>query len=457
MSGGAVLLALAVGLTAAAYGYLAFRRSDAAIAIVVLLWFLTTALRDPLDLSVNLGSAHILSLDLACISLAAVAVGRLASTTAWTFSRVLVAVLVVLVGLHVLRGVINVGTQAAINDARPWLWFASVLAFTATVPGGWGQQLWRVVIVTGGVIAVIALPYFVFDGIHSAGTQIDVDGELINWRPILAIGALPVLQATILAVGLRWPPSRAIRIPLVALMVAEVLLLQHRTVWVASIVVAATAFVMWAVAGRRLLLGVAAACLVCLPLVPAAMWYDSETGAPVSGPARPDRQSSGNSGPGALSDSITSIGGEDSTLSWRIDGWRDLVDANLSASEVATGNPAGTGFERGPAGAQSSLSAHNEAVDAYVRFGLPGAALLIALAVIVCVRRDQIASGTELTRSVVVLLFLSQLVFSLAYSLDVVQAVILGALLSGLQPVRRLEPNITPAVERPANRELLPI
>ncbi len=119
---------------------------------------------------------------------------------------------------------------------------------------------------------------------------------------------------------------------------------------------------------------------------------------------------------------------------WRTDEWGDLIAANDAPAEILAGNPSGQGWNQGLLldGSEADIAAHNEYVDAYVRFGLAGVVLACWLGLLLWFRRREVATPTGLTGLAVSLLLLTQLVFTVAYSLDVLQGVIAGVLVSGL-------------------------
>lgn len=403
---GAVLLGLA---------YLAIRHCVAMVALLLGVWLVTTAIRDPIDLSITISTTRVMALDVIAAILAAVAVARSSVQGVRTLGRGLVFALLALLVLHIARGVVESGLQTGFNNARPWLYFTAAMAYAATIPGAWDGRVWKVLTVAGLGAAALAVPYFVVDGVHSSSALIDQDGELVNWRPVLALGGLLVVQAAILALALQWPTHRAAICSAIAAGVV-VLLLQHRTVWLAALLAGIVAVGWWArTQDRRRVVALVAAALV-LALVPAAIW--------------------GSGHAGALVDSIKEPATGNSTLGWRTDGWGQLISSNDSPTEILVGNPSGQGFERAFRNAPD-VSAHNEYLDAYVRFGFPAVVVLCCLALLLWLRRVEIAAATNLTPHAISLLLLTQLVFSLPYSLDFVQGLILGVFVSGLAVTSR--------------------
>jgi hypothetical protein len=99
---------------------------------------------------------------------------------------------------------------------------------------------------------------------------------------------------------------------------------------------------------------------------------------------------------------------------------------------MAAGLPAGTPFDRRINGGVVDVSAHNGFVETYLRFGIPGFLALTFAGLFLWLRRRLVAQGAGIPEAAVLLLLLSQFVFSIGYSLDAVQGVIAGILVSGL-------------------------
>lgn len=407
------MLALMVcAACAVAFAFVAVRHPVVAIAIVLGAWVASFGIRDPLDLSLTISTTRVFLLDVLAAVFLVVATVRALIQNRWDLGRILVFALVALLVIHTGRGVVEFGLQTGFNSARTWMYFVAALAYVATLREFPGEALWRLLIVTGLVLAAIAVPYFFIDGVKSASGQIVHNGELVNWRPITAAGALMVLQAGILLVGLRWP-SRGGALSLAGVLAVILLLLQHRTIWVAGVVVLVIAGAWWIVdhpERRRLAIGAIVAAAAALAIFVGA--------AAIAG--------------GAFWDSIKEPASEQSTLIWRTDGWSALVRANDDPSQVLTGNPSGRGFERLSGSSATNSQAHNQYVDAYVRFGVVGTVIAACLWVLLFVRWRRVGTGSALGGRLVLLLLVTQVAFSLTYALDVSQGIVGGALVCGL-------------------------
>ena len=241
-----ILLAVAGLAGLAALSYLALRNSTATLALLLAVWVATWALRDAIDLSVVVSDVRVEALDVVSVVLAGVGIARILSDGVQNVARGLALALFLLLAFHVARGVAEFGMQSSVNEARGWLYFTSALLYAATVPGGWDRRAWKLLVATGVLVAAIAVPYWFTEGLGSASAEVVSNGECVTSRPITAAGALLILQAAILAPALRWP-SRQTAAYVAFGAGAAVLLLQHRTVWVAGALVAIVASFWWLV------------------------------------------------------------------------------------------------------------------------------------------------------------------------------------------------------------------
>jgi hypothetical protein len=392
--------------------YCAFRQPVEFVGVVLVAWIATVALRDSVSLAVVVSDFRISAMDLLALIMAAVAFTRFLLYGVRGAAGALTLALLLFLVIHVVRGIPDFGLQTAINSGRTTFYFIAALAYAATVPAGWNRSVWKVVIVAGTALAVLAVPFWLTGGLGSADTSIIRNGELIATRPIVAAGALLILQAGILSLALRWP-SRQSSWYLASASAAVVLLLQHRTVWVAGLAVVIVGFFYWAAsAGRsadRTVLATIGIGLIVLPGV-------------LVGLSRSE----------PLVRSVQEVRHGDSTFSWRTTGWQELISSHDSVDDLVAGVPSGSSLERRVNGGVVDVSAHNGFVEAYVRFGLPGVFALTLLGGLLWIRRKGVAEGSGLSTAAVGLLLLTQLVYSLGFGFEVVQGIIAGILVSGL-------------------------
>ena len=383
-----------------------------ALGLLLVLFIPTYAIRDQVDLSATLGGFRITALDTLCGFLLMLGFFRAVTGGRKTGLDLVVVVFASLLALHIVRGTIAFGLQPAINSSRPWLYLVSCLIYAATVPRPWDVRAWRLIIVAGLTLAAIGLLYVASEGFHSTTRRILVGGELVDSRPVVAGGALLILQAVILIVALRWPASPATFIA-AGFAASALILLQHRTVWVCALVVAVVGFVTWSRRRlRQIQTVVIGATGLVLLAVPAAIWALSRSA--------------------TLRVSAAETTQKQSTFQWRIDSWTELVSKHHSASEILIGEPAGMNWSRTIFGESTDVAAHSSYVEAFLRFGVAGTAGLIVLLFALYRRRADIGRHAGLTANAVTLLLLSQGLFAVTYTLAAVQGAVIGILVSSL-------------------------
>lgn len=383
-----------------------------ALGLLLVLFIPSYAIRDQIDISVTLGGFRVTALDALCAFLLVLGSFRAMTGGRTSGPDLIIAVFASLLVVHIVRGLIAFGLQTAINSSRPWLYLVSCLIYAATAPRPWDVRAWHLIIVAGFTLATIGLLYLSSEGFHSTTRRILVGGELVDSRPVVAGGALLILQAVILIVALRWPagPGTFITAGFAA---SALILLQHRTVWVCALVVAVVGFVTWS---RRRLRQTQAVVIgatgLLLLAVPAAIWALSQSA--------------------TLRVSTAETTQKQSTFQWRIDSWTELVSKHHSTSEILIGEPAGMNWSRTIFGESTDVAAHSSFVEAFLRFGVVGTAGLIVLLFALYWRRADIGRHTGLTANAVTLLLLSQGLFAVTYTLAAIEGVIVGIFVSSL-------------------------
>jgi len=231
----------------------------------------------------------------------------------------------------------------------------------------------------------------------------------VDSRPVTAAAALLILQGLILVLVLQIGPRGGARAALIALMALQVVLLQHRTVWACAVAVGAAGVVLWFRSRPPLrheqTYGVISAACFAVPL---AAWGVLHTSALVS--------------------SFRETQGPRSTFAWRTESWTTLLRHFGSLSDRVFGVPAGTSFERTVFGTQTAVQAHSMYVETILRFGIPGLLLLVA-AWAFLIRRARLHGTGFLPTAGLYGLVLTQTLYSVAYSLGILEGVILGGLL----------------------------
>jgi hypothetical protein len=388
------------------------RRTDVGAALTLLLMLVLEL--DLEDLSINLSSVRIGPSDLLVVVLLTAAIARLLRSERLTPAQRLLLLFGVLVVWSIVRGAGTFGIPPTVNEARKFLVFlASAIYFsTAELRPGLLDRIARLWLGTAVALCLLTLLRWTLDLDVLADGAYEGGGSL---RVIPAVGALFIAQAALMAFPMVTDRSRPVLRWLAPVLLAFVVLLQHRTVWV--IAAAGVIYLLYrerAMAGQILtVLAVVVALLAGLVFTVFAE-RDDEIG-------------------DQLSRSVQAT----NTFEWRVDGWIALVAQGgpEGPAEVLTGQAFGGGWARTlPGGNVVEVSPHSFYVEPYLRVGLVGLVALLLLYVIALRRTaarppDGGEAGDEpslLRANVLHTVIAVQLLYFITYSPNSVQALLLG-------------------------------
>ncbi|GGI05404.1 O-antigen ligase family protein [Egicoccus halophilus] len=407
------------------------RRTDVGVLLALGLGLFLEA--SALDLSVNAGPVRIGPNDLLFVVLATAAIARLLRSRSQSLAQRLLILLSVLVVWAVGRGAGDFGTAAAINEARKWFVFVAAALYVSTVELrrdlldrlGW---IW-----IGTALGFGALTMLRWAG-NAAGVYSGVFGSDGSLRVIPAADTLFVLQAALLAFPLLLDRRRRVLRWTAPVLLVLVVVLQHRTVWVAGLAGVLYLLYRERTLATRALGALAAGGVVFLLLSTLVLGGGSDE----------------------LSEQLQGSAQSTATFEWRVEGWVALIRSGpQGAAEVATGQPFGAGWTRTVEdGRVVDVSPHNFYVEAYLRVGIIGLAVLLGLyglALRATVSRTPSlgahdAGASLLKPSVVHVLLCTQLLFYIPYSPDAAQAVLFGL---GLAMTRLQRPTAARPSDRP--------
>lgn len=417
-AGGAVLLDLVV------------RRSVAGAVLVMGLAVAEVLTPEPL--SVDLGPLTVYGADVVGGLLAVATAARLLRAPALTPLQWLLAGVGLVALLSVARGALAFGLEPAVNEFRRWLAvLAAALYFSTVEPARhWYDRL--AVVWLGGVAALVALALARWAAL-SVGVAGGVLGDGTTVRVLDAPEALVIAQAFFIVlpwwrhpdlVG-RWPVLRHAAPALLAVVV----LLQHRTVWVVLAAGIAVLTARRGVLDRQVVVlvgaGLAVGAVLGLILLDGSDLRLAEQ----------------------LSGSATNT----DTFTWRYQGWTELL---RRAGETGgwtgrlVGLPFGSGWTRYINGGYVEVSPHNFYLETFLRLGAAGLALLLAAAAVAL--RGRMADpgpGGLLSGDVLLVLLVSQAVYWITYAPDLTQGLVLGLALGAAPlPGRAPRPRAPAAV-----------
>lgn len=410
--GGLLLLAVAaVGGVAVIEAVV--RRSDVGAGLVLGLLLFDTFFAH-VSTSIFVGPVRIGTSDILFVVLLTAAVARLLRVKRFTTPQRLLIAMLLIIAWSLARGAGPFGIPAAVNDARGFLWFTGAALYFSTVEPRRELldrigRLWLFAAVALSALAVLrwgALAAGINQGMlaGAAGTEVRVLNAGQTF--VIAVGAF--LAFPLLADSRR----RMTRFVGPAMLVV-VVLLQHRSVWVAA--AAGTVYLLYrqrALAKHALAALVAA--VAVLAVLVSTVFYDGEVAATEQ-----------------LAQSAQSTG----TWEWRVAGWAALLrdSGPEGTGELLVGRPMATGWERqlGPLGRTVDVSPHNHYVSVFLRLGAIGLAALLLIYAF-ALRGTQLAArqghlkGSVLEPDVIHVAIAVQLIYYIPYSTATEHAILLG-------------------------------
>jgi len=391
------------------------------LAVLFLTEFATPV---PLDTSLaKAGTTHIYPAD-------AVAVVLLIVTAIYLIrqpppARIMfpLAVASVMFAVNLALGVATFGLQHAVNESREWLYLLTTTAFVVAAPP-WTSRLWRPWYALA--LGAIGLAWLgvAKHGLHSAASQIVINGQLADGRPLNSAGASALAFALIVLLGSRTISLRR-KIVFGTVATCTLIVVEQRTVWAVLVVV----FLIWAAASlrrhgtarhRRL----AATGVAVLSTAAVALAAGVATG-------------------NVFDQSLAETTAKHSTFQWRVIGWTDLLSADHSAAGLLLGFPFGTGYRRIIDGQVVLANPHSFYVATVLRLGLIGLVALAFLYWNVWRYRHQAATALGISPLTVALLLIALVIFSLTYLPTFVMTAQVAALLAW-EPAREPHPAAGP-------------
>jgi hypothetical protein len=308
--------------------------------------------------------------------------------------------LAALATLALARGLVEYGSQSAVNASRELFYLMAALLFSQICLSdkSWPrlQILW---IISGGVLILTALLFFAQHGFGTYGSS--------GTRALNPPQTLLVAQAGLIALTLGGRQRRLFALLSFLVVVA----CQQRTVWAATLAAAVViAFQVQTDQGQKVSRTIRRSILTGLTAIIALLMF----------------------GPSGLQSSVSSATSEASvdsgTFGWRIKGWLELLQqySKKSGVDQIVGQPAGHGFARGDFGVLT-VSPHNMYITAIVSLGAVGLLAYIAL-VVSAITQSKYEVGP--LRAIVA----SLVVFSIGYQLPPEQGLALGAAMALAAP-----------------------
>jgi hypothetical protein len=394
------------------------------------------------NLDVAAGSMRIGPNDVLFALLLTAAIARLLRAERLSTPQRLLVVLGILVVASIIQGAGEFGLPATVNEARKFLVFTGSALYFSTMDARPELmhkigRLWLIVAVGLCLLTLVRWTLDVpalTDGAYESGASL---------RVIPAAGALFIAQGAIIAFPMIADRSRPLFLRFLAPgLLAFVILLQHRTVWILTAASVLYLLFRERAMASRILLALVLALAVFATLV-FTVFADRDD---------------------AVTDQLERSAQSTGTFEWRVDGWQALITDSGPEGlfEVLTGQPFGGGWARTMEnGAIVDVSPHSFYVEPYLRVGLVGlAAMLLAYAD--ALRRTAAAgrrstttgqpggSPTLLGPNPLHTVIAVQLLFFVTYTPDASQALLLGLGLAFAAPLARQLSQRDTSIEVPA-------
>lgn len=390
-----------------------------AIAGILAAFLMDAITLEPLSIQIGI---NIYAADAVFVPLAIAAMLRLLALRRLHILHGVIAGLWVLFALSLVRGIGSWGVNLAGVEARGTFYFLTAVLYLSTVPPTRRSvncivNLWLLI---AALVSLLALFRWVA---QVAGVQVPLwneelygAGSVSSWRVLYAPHALVLAIAMFICLVKLSSGEAGSRHRWFAVILAlQVVLLQHRTVWIVSIVGLAWLLVMDGKLRGKLGLSVAAAALV------GSIFYLVF----LDNPANP------------IAVSLQTSATDEGTFEWRLEGWKQLLsnDGRYSIADRLIGQPFGAGFPRIIDGLLVNTSPHNFYIQTVVRLGLFGLVLLLALYVMSfrgLVRRRLSPQPGLLTQSRFwQMLLVMHLFYFIPYAPNYEQGIVIG-MISGL-------------------------
>ncbi|AFZ69514.1 O-antigen ligase family protein [Deinococcus peraridilitoris] len=308
------------------------------------------------------------------------------------FSTLLALGLVALFLVAVLRGLTDFDFQKVVNSGRPYITLLGMLLYSITLRWDDSMLQWFLRTWVRFALATLAvgLVWFVLN-LAGVATYSEYQGTFrflgAGQAFFLASAGLVTLYLLRTSPWLRFSPW----VPYILL--TAVVILQHRTVWFATV----AALLVWLLIERqgrgRLVTGLSIAGLIVVGLLTFAF-------------------------PGQLGESLENSATNTNTFQWRFDGWVQLLSPTryTDIANYAVGQPMGAGYERMLSnGAVVLDNPHNMYVQLLVDLGGLGLAVYLALLIVAFRQMARLAGKNLLFRPLQFVLF-ALFVYGGAYS-----------------------------------------
>lgn len=368
------------------------------------------------------GGTRVDPMDAVAVLLLAAGVARLLrardiSTMQW----VLIAFGAV-VAVSIIQGVVQFGLNQTVNESRQYIWFVSAALYFSTLrpERELFDRIARAWLFFAGFLVALAVFNWTVIGL---GLSIPINAYEEEFRVLSASTSLVILQGFLIG-AVAWAQGSCPRWVrrLTPVLLAIVVLMQHRSVWAVLIVTVVMGIWLERRLAVKLLPAVMAGLLAVFAISLAVLDQEATE----------------------LTGQLAESAAYRDTWQWRIEGWHVLVDQSgpRDPMEALIGRPFGGGWDRMLDGQVVVVSPHNFYLETAIRTGVVGLGLLVVLYGMLLWRLVRIRFGHQLLDArTIFLMLLAQPIFFIPYSVTPVQGIIVGlavaAAAGGLAPPSR--------------------
>ncbi len=320
-----------------------------------------------------------------------------------------------------IRGMSSFGFEAAATSYRYWFYLTTGALFVLSFPWGPAQidRLAGIWLAVAGALALIIVVLWIDPDLSPLSEDLAVQQfkyAYENQRVVAASTAFLLGQAGLIGLA-AWLAARSV--PLIrasgVVFLIMMVLLYHRSVWVAI----AAGVVTLIVLKRGALYRLGVPLTLGLMLLVGSIMLGQGLGRDLIA--------------GQIDSAIDEALDEDSTLTWRVQGWEVLLGRALDGGPAVwtMGAGFGVGYERRFGEYATAVSPHNLYIELFINTGLLGLGLWLwfqARILRLLYAATEFADPDLLDRSTAIALMMTTIVFCLPYSLSIEQSIWLGAL-----------------------------
>lgn len=335
-------------------------------------------------------------------------------------------VLAILLAADFLMGMSSFGFSSAAIQYRQMYYLSAGILYFSSFPYDTGDERFVkwIILVTALIISAFGLLAWIDPDLNVIDREALLTANAFDAYRVLPVAAAMFIGVAFLLAFPSWIDLKgAVPTRLLALiLLAMVLFLYHRTVWV--MLLGAWVLLFWMV--RQHILALSLSAIGAISIL-AILWlvmsgFEADT---ISEPMRA---------------AVTETMDEHSSLAWRIDGWRTLVGNAIDQGIITIlfGQGFGVSFLRNVYGAYIDFSPHSMYVEIFLNGGVLSAGLYALLLLWTLKRQISRYRQTQnLSDAVFAAFLLTNIIFGISYNVHYDMSVLIGMIVSILSGLER--------------------